>query len=263
MSTNQLVFDGQPFQIPRRSLVARCELFLEKPNLFSTPYQVRSQASETSFRVFLVEMEGARTEIAMGNVLDLDALTKEFQFVELGRQVAEFVSQQHHIDVIRLQSAIADLRRRLAEANGRLRAEPNSQLEALRGAIGEIEKKQRHEHKNVSGLREAVGKVPRQMNQTEEALKSAALGLAETKDRKSRVQSDVVGLREGMADDNATVEEVQRQVAGLKAQVSECRPNVKKDLANLEPELAKLKEEMQKLRGVKAAMADQRQRHAQ
>jgi hypothetical protein len=32
----------------------------------------------------MAAMEGATTEIGMGNVLDLDALTKELQFVELG-----------------------------------------------------------------------------------------------------------------------------------------------------------------------------------
>jgi hypothetical protein len=114
-------------------LVATCELFADNRNLLGTPYQVRSQVSETSFRVFLAAIEGATTEIGMGNALDLESLTKEFDFVELGRQVAEFVSQHPHIDVIPLKSAIADLRRRLvgqdqefcllAEANG---AEQNS-----------------------------------------------------------------------------------------------------------------------------------------
>jgi oligoendopeptidase F len=99
----------------------------------------------------------------MGNVLDLESLTKELQFVELGRQVAEFLSQHPHVDVNRLKSAIADVQRRLAgqdrelcqltEANGRAMAEQNSQLEGLRGAIGEVAKKQRHERENVSRRR--------------------------------------------------------------------------------------------------------------
>jgi chromosome segregation ATPase len=70
------------------------------------------------------------------------------------------------------------------------------------------------------------------------------------------------GLREAMADVSATVEEVQREVAGLKAQVSHC-PKVKDDLANPERELATLKEEMRKHRGRKAATAAQRHRHEQ
>jgi hypothetical protein len=114
MAAVELVFEGQTFQIPRRSLVATCELFIENVNLLSTPYQIRSHVSETSFRVFLAAMEGATTEIGMGNALDLESLTKEFQFVELGRQVAEFILQHPHIDVIPLKSAIADLWRRLA-----------------------------------------------------------------------------------------------------------------------------------------------------
>jgi hypothetical protein len=85
-------------------------------------------------------MEGATTEIGMGNALDLESLTNEFHFLELGRQVAEFLSPRPHIDAIRLKSAIADLRGWLAaqdrelclvaEASGRARAEQDSQLEA-------------------------------------------------------------------------------------------------------------------------------------
>jgi hypothetical protein len=57
--------------------------------------------------MFLAAIEGVTTEIGMGNVLDLESLTKEFEFAELGRQVSEFLSQNPHIDVIRLKSAIA------------------------------------------------------------------------------------------------------------------------------------------------------------
>jgi hypothetical protein len=175
MVTNQLVFEGQTFQIASRSLVATCELFLEKSNLLSTPCQARSQVSETSFRVFL-----ATTEIGIGNALDPESLTKEFQFVELGRQVAEFLSQPPRVDVIWLKSAIADLEGHLAgqdrelcqltEADGRARAEQDSQPEALRGATDEVAKEQRHERKKVSGLRQAMGEVRHQMNQTAEAV---------------------------------------------------------------------------------------------
>jgi hypothetical protein len=77
----------------------------------------------------------------MGNALDLESLTKEFRFVELGRQVAELISQHPHVEVIRLRSAIAPLEAQLArqdrelcqlaEANERARAEQDSQLEGL------------------------------------------------------------------------------------------------------------------------------------
>jgi chromosome segregation ATPase len=129
-------------------------------------------------------------------------------------------------------------------------------------------KKQQHEREKVSGLQEAVGEVRRQMNDTEEAaerpvrpLEQAVLGLAEAKDRTSRVESDLAGLRAAMADDSEKVEEVRREVAGVKAQLSDYCPRVNQDLTNLARELATLKEEMRELRGLKAAMADQRQRH--
>jgi predicted nucleic acid-binding Zn-ribbon protein len=265
MATSRLVFDGETFQVARRSLVATCKLFLEKPNLLNTRYQVLSQVSETNFRVFLAAIQGAKTEIGMRNAIDLESLSAEFQFVELGRQVSEFVSQHPHIEVIRLQSAILDLQRRLAghdrklcelnEANGRAMAEQASQLEGLRGAIGEVAEKLQHECKKVSGLQEAVGEMRRQISETEKAverrvgpLERVVLGLAETKDRTSRVESDVAGLRAAMADNDAKVEEVRREVACQKAQLSDSCPKLNQDLKNLQQEHAKPQEEMRATR---------------
>jgi chromosome segregation ATPase len=65
-----------------------------------------------------------------------------------------------------------------------------------------------------------------------------------------------------MADDSAKAEKARQEAAGLKAQLSDC-PKVKHDLANLERELATMTGKMREFRGLKAAMADQQQRHEQ
>jgi chromosome segregation ATPase len=138
----------------------------------------------------------------MENAIDLEWLSTEFQFVKFGRRVGEFVWQHPHVEVVRLKSLILDLQKQLTgqnrelcqftEANGR--AERDLQLEGLREAIKEVAKK-------VPGLQQAVGEVRRQiedvmikLSESEETverragpLERAALGLAETKDRMSRV----------------------------------------------------------------------------
>jgi hypothetical protein len=75
-------------------------------------------------------------------------------------------------------------------------------------------------------------------------LEWAALELAETKDQTSRIESDVTGLRAAMTDGGAKGEEIEREVAGLKAQFSNCCPIMKNDITNLDQKLAKLKDEM-------------------
>jgi cell division protein FtsB len=75
----------------------------------------------------------------------------------------------------------------------------------------------------------------------------AALGLAETKDRTSRVESDVAGLRAAMADVSAKVKEVRREVADLKAHLSVYCPKLKRDFTNLARELANMKEEAKRV----------------
>jgi hypothetical protein len=61
-----------------------------------------ARASEAQFRLFLAAIEGATAEIGMENAIDLESLSSEFQFVELGRQVGEFVSQHRHVEIVRL-----------------------------------------------------------------------------------------------------------------------------------------------------------------
>jgi hypothetical protein len=73
------------------------------------------------------------------------------------------------------------------------------------------------------------------------SLERAASGLAETKDRTSRVESDVAGLRAATADGSAKVKDARRKVAGLKAELSDCCPKLKKDLANLKEEIRTMK----------------------
>jgi cell division protein FtsB len=85
------------------------------------------------------------------------------------------------------------------------------------------------------------------LNETEEIVEHVTLGLAGIKDRTSRVESDVAGLRAAMAHGSAKVEKVRQEVARLKAELSVCWPKVNQDLTNLEQELAKLKEEIRTL----------------
>jgi hypothetical protein len=174
MAMNQLVLEGQTFQIAWRSLVARCKLFLESPNLLSTLRHVRARASEAHCRLFLAAVEEAMAEIVTKNAMDLESLSREFQFVGLGQQIGEFVSQHPHVEAVPIKSAISDLQNQpagqnrelcqLAEADGRARAERDSRLEGLRGAIEEVAKKQQRERGKVSGPQEAVGKVRHQLD---------------------------------------------------------------------------------------------------
>jgi chromosome segregation ATPase len=137
-----------------------------------------------------------------------------------------------------------------AEVNGHTKAEYDAQFEGLRGAIDKVATKQFYEREKVLGLQEAMREVRHQINQINEVverriepLEQTAFGLAETKDRTSRVESDVTGLRVAMGDRGTKVEEVRREVAGLKAQLS-AWSKVKKEMRNLQQEFAKLKEEM-------------------
>jgi peptidoglycan hydrolase CwlO-like protein len=176
MATAELLFGGQTFQISIRSLVSTCELFVENIQLLMKPYQVRSQKSETNFRLCLAAIEGATTEIGIENALDIESLSSEFQFVELGRKVTEFISQHPHIEVIRLKSAITGLHRRLARQDRELcqlaetNGQQDSQVQDVRGVIGEVEKKQQHECTKVSGLQEAMENIRRSISQTNEAV---------------------------------------------------------------------------------------------
>jgi hypothetical protein len=99
MFTTEVVFEDQTFAIARRALATTCELFVANPRLAEKPYRVRSRASEAHFRLFLAAIDGDPMEITVENALDLESLSREFQFVELGRQVGEFISKHPHVEV--------------------------------------------------------------------------------------------------------------------------------------------------------------------
>jgi hypothetical protein len=69
-----------------------CEPFVENPRPLNEPYRAHSRASEAHFRVLLAAIEGVTMEIEMENPLDLESLITEFQFMEFGQHVTEFVS---------------------------------------------------------------------------------------------------------------------------------------------------------------------------
>jgi hypothetical protein len=111
----------------------------------------------------------------------------------------------------------------------------------------------------LTNLERELAKLMVRFCQAEKAVEQRVgpLGLVETSGHTSRIESDVAGLRAGIADDSVKVEEVRREVAGLKAQFSDCFPKVNLGLTNLERELGKLKEEMREYQGQKVAMANQ------
>jgi hypothetical protein len=93
----------------------------------------------------------------------------------------------------------------------------------------EAAQKQQLECKKVSWHQVTMGEVQRQTSQAEEVverqvrpLEQAVLGLADTTDRPSQTESDVLAMRAAMADGNAKVEEIRREVMDLKVQLLEC-----------------------------------------
>jgi hypothetical protein len=110
---SEVVFEGQTFQIARRYDGSARELFDESRRRPEKPDGVRSRTLEVHFRMFQAAIEGATVEIGMENSRNLEWLSREFQFVELRRQVGEFVSQHPHVEVVRLKSAMSDPQRRM------------------------------------------------------------------------------------------------------------------------------------------------------
>jgi predicted nucleic acid-binding Zn-ribbon protein len=76
--------------------------------------------------------------------------------------------------------------------------------------------------------------MSREISHTEETAEQTTLRLEETKDRISRIESDVAGLRAAMTNSSAKIEEVQRDVASQKAQPFDCWSKVKQNVTNPE-----------------------------
>jgi hypothetical protein len=71
--------------VPDRAVT--CQLFVEDRTLPEKPDDVRSPPSEALFRLLLAPIEGATREVGTENASDLESLSTEFEFVELGWRV--------------------------------------------------------------------------------------------------------------------------------------------------------------------------------
>jgi hypothetical protein len=159
----------------------------------------------------------------MDKAIVLEAVCREFhfQFAELGRPVAQFISHQSHVGVTRrLRTERGRWRGRIASSANvpRRTASPGPsgfrRFRACGERLAKSQKEQQDEREKVSRLQQAILEVACQMSQGEEDVERAALGVAETKDPTSRGESDIAGLRTPTADGSA-------KVAGLKPHPSD------------------------------------------
>jgi chromosome segregation ATPase len=124
-----------------------------------------------------------------------------------------------------------------------------------RGVQAVVAEESKNAEQDLTNLERELAKPTVKWTQMKDAVErrvlqrgQAALGRPETKDRTSLAEPHVAGLRTAGAHGSAKVEAVQQEVAGLKAELSDCCPKVKKDLTNPEQELAKLKKGMREFR---------------
>jgi hypothetical protein len=119
-------------------------------------------------------INGSTPKIEIGNVLDLESLSTEFQFGGLVHRVAEYVSQHPSVEVTRLKAAVVQLQgqvvaqdRAIAELTA-AKADQDWQMRAMRAIVSDLEKRLQHESEKVSGLRDAwrAGIVPPSIDDT-------------------------------------------------------------------------------------------------
>jgi hypothetical protein len=255
MAVRELVFEGRCFRIALAFLQAKCEIFAPNSPPVQRLYHVSSQVDLANSQLFVDAINGAPPDITLDNAHDHDALCREFRFAELGTAIAAFLTQQgpghSDVDIAELRAAIAEqklqherdiswLGRQLAAlgSGGDLQRD----VEAVKLLTGALQGSDARQNRSIQQLMDGMRRVGAFVGE-----QPAALGLAETRVRTSRVESGAAGPQAAMAEDRRMVEEVRQEVAGLKAELSDCCQKVKSDLTNLEQELAKLKEEMREL----------------
>jgi hypothetical protein len=210
---NDLVLDGETFQVARKPLVTNCETFLLNPSLQSRPYVVRSRVSRSSFAAFVDAIGGSSIEISATNARDLELLCREFTFADLSRRVSAFL--------VRQSSSIgvdADARRVLASLRDH---DVHQDLE-----IVSVQQDALWMRGELSALRECVSRVEAQ---------NAALTerLSQLCDKNSRLERSI-------SDQQLKFDAQQRELAQLRDEFARTTAKASEDFATLEKQVTKL-----------------------
>jgi hypothetical protein len=93
----RLLLGGESFNVQRPSLIANCHLFKEKQGPIEQPrYQVQSEVSRDSMRVFAHAFDSPDMVITVENAAELAQLCPEFQFVDLATRIEGWQRLQLH-----------------------------------------------------------------------------------------------------------------------------------------------------------------------
>jgi hypothetical protein len=88
---SSLLFQGQLFSVLMVPLVTQCSIFQTTPALLAKPYEVQSQVSIDSFRIFLNAIGGIAPSITADNHKELWLLSSEFNFTALASKLADWM----------------------------------------------------------------------------------------------------------------------------------------------------------------------------
>jgi hypothetical protein len=88
----KLVLAGASFQVPRRDLLAKCQLFAQQNVRVLPSYQVSSSVSVDAFDSFLSEVQDKPAAVTQANASDLALLAREFGFAALSEKVDAFLA---------------------------------------------------------------------------------------------------------------------------------------------------------------------------
>jgi methyl-accepting chemotaxis protein len=108
----ELVLDGETFNVSITQLLMKCRLFQENRVLLAQPnYDVRSRVSVDSFRMFVDAIGGTEPNITDDNSADLELLSDEFKYSAISTTVAAWRAVHPSLDAnTRLITASLDER---------------------------------------------------------------------------------------------------------------------------------------------------------
>jgi predicted nucleic acid-binding Zn-ribbon protein len=256
----EILFNDRRARVAIVPVVMNLQVFQEKPELLTKPFQIQSKVDPDVFEPFVQAIAGLEPEITAGNVEDLARLSNELGFASLAMRCSKFLGQNR---IGEQQQKIRDLKRRSKEWKAQL-ATVQQQSAGFQKQVTELGARIESDQEEFARLEKRVadqeGKLKKQKehlrNHKEEVHKQNTR-IVELDERNNELEQLIAELKAKNSDLRKQNAELQERAKSLDAEIErhksdihELREAQSRDIASMTEELAEMRERMEGLKDV-------------
>jgi hypothetical protein len=215
--TLNLVHPRETLKVPVRTLMIKCNLFIDDPVLAAAPYSVRAPVSVDDFRQFVWALEGQNVEVTNANIGGLSLLCDEFRFEALSELLSAFRQSAEFRGVVTMKDPEALLR--LSALEERL-LQRDDDFAALTDATARQNARIEAMEASLAAAVVRLARVEAELERQFRAQESTAADVGALQSWRQSAAADVQNVRDGQNGVISAVGQLRADVGAINSAVS-------------------------------------------